>query len=486
MSMRLLSLLRFAAVPGVLALASVVPLAAFPAQAAQPSPPLLLEHVNVITMLDGTPAGTTLDDVTVLVEDGRIAAIGRDIQAPANSVRVPAGGKFLLPGLTDMHAHFASAPGISKEHIRDEMLLYVANGVTTVRNPSGSPEHLRIRERTASGEILGPRVFTSGPIIESRPSFPQLATTGRFHQLRSPEEAAREVRRQKAAGYDFIKIYNQIDVETYEAAMRAAADAGIPVFGHVPIGPGLDAAFRNHQASIEHLRGYDLELSADPKSTQVEIRFGGWPKATDSQLDALVKRTVDAGMWNVPTLMVPTSVDLTPEVRAAGVDYRYVPSHLYAKLGASVLTSYYSAALAQLVRDGLPAQCRLVRKLIEAGAPVMAGTDALVPGIAMHAEIRAIAACGVSNMAALRAATVVPGRWFEKYKPDAPRFGTVEVGKSADLVLYEASPLADLTNLERIGGVVIRGRWLDRVTLNKQLEALRERNAPELAKLQRR
>lgn len=471
MSMRLMSLLLVAALPAL---------------AAQPSPPLLLEHANVVTMADGPVAGTALDDVSVLVEDGRITAIGREIKAPANAVRVPANGKFLLPGLTDMHAHFASAPGISKEHIRDEQLLYVANGVTTVRNPSGSPEHLRIRAQTASGEILGPRVFTSGPIIESRPSFPQLATTGRFHQLLSPKEAAQEVRRQKAAGYDFIKIYNQIDVDTYEAAMRAAAEVKIPVFGHVPIGPGLEAAFRNHQSSIEHLRGYDLELSSDPKSTNVEIRFGGWPKATDAQLDALVKRTVAAGAWNVPTLMVPTSVDLTPEVRAAGVDYKYVPSHLYAKLSSSVLTAYYSAAVAQLVRDGLPAQCRLVRKLIEAGAPVMAGTDALVPGIAMHAEIRAIAGCGVSNIEALRTATVLPGRWFEKYKPDAPHFGTIEVGKSADLVLYDANPVADLGNLERINGVVTKGRWLDRGTLNKYLETLRERNAPELAKLQRR
>jgi imidazolonepropionase-like amidohydrolase len=472
MSMRLLSLLLVAAT--------------FPARAAQPSPPLLLEHANVVTMAEGAPSHPEMDDVSVLVENGRITAIGREIEAPPNAVRVPARGKFLLPGLTDMHAHFASEPGLSKQHIRDEQLLYIANGVTTVRNPSGSPEHLRIREQTASGEILGPRVFTSGPIIESRPSFPQLATTGRFHQLLSPEEAAQEVRRQKAAGYDFIKIYNQIDVPTYEAVMRAASEVDIPVFGHVPIGPGLEAAFRNHQASIEHLRGYDLELSSDPKSTNVEIRFGGWPKATDAQLDALVKRTVAAGAWNVPTLMVPTSVDLTPEVRAAGVDYRYVPSHLYARLSSSVLTSYYSAAVAQLVRDGLPAQCRLVRKLIEAGAPVMAGTDALVPGIAMHAEIRAIAACGVSNTEALRTATVLPGRWFEKYRPDAPRFGTVEVGKSADLVLYDANPIVDLTHLERIAGVVSKGQWLDRATLNKQLEALRERNAPELAKLRRR
>lgn len=464
-------------------IASALLLSSLAHAADKPTSTIAFEHASVITMVDER----VLQDQTVVIRNGSILAIGpsASTKAPSDAVRVNATGKFLAPGMTDMHAHFAMAETLSEDEIQDEMMLYVANGVTTVRCPAGASLHLKIRDRIANGTLFGPRVFTSGPIMESHPSFPQLLQDKafRYHQIKSPEDAAAEVRRQKAAGYDFIKIYNQVDPDDYEAIFKTAKEVGIPVFGHVPIQPGLASAFKNHQASIEHLRGYDLELSADRLATKAEIRFAGWPKATDAQLDKLVKQTVDARMWNVPTLMVAKSVDLTPDIRALGVDYPYVPAHQYAHLSASVLEQLYSKELAQLVRDGLPNQCKLVRKLIEAGGNVLAGTDALVPGIAMHGEVRTIASCGVSNFEAFKTATANPGRWFAQYKPDAPRFGTVEQGKAAELVLYDANPLANLSNLDQINGVVSHGRWLDRKNLDTRLEALRTRNAPLIAKI---
>jgi len=166
-----------------------------------------------------------------------------------------------------------------------------------------------------------------------------------------------------------------------------------------------------------------------------------------------------------------------------GVDFAYAPAHLYTYMSQSVRATYYSPAIAQLYRDGMPNQCRFVRKLVEAGGPIMAGTDALVPGIALHGEIRALAACGVSNFEAMKAATATPGRWFAIYKPDAERFGTVEAGKSADLALFEANPTANLSNLDRISAVVTAGRWLDRAELGRRLQDLPRRNAQEIARL---
>lgn len=442
---------------------------------------VFIEHVSVVTMLDRR----VLRDHTVAIRGKMIESVtpSRSAVVPAGARRIDGRARYLMPGLVDMHAHFAEQPSQPRQAIEDEMLLYLSHGVTAVRNPAGSVTHLRIRDELDTGTMLGPRAFVAGPILESQPSFPGLMNSlgSRFVQLTDARSAAAEIRRQRSLGYDFVKIYNRIDPEILAAVMRTAGEVGLPVIGHVPLQSGLQGAFDFKQASIEHLRGYDLLLSPDPSSTDPAVRFAGWPAAADDSIDELVAGTVEAGAWNVPTLLVAVASVDSAEVRRLGREYPYLPPHLQGQFDRSMFASIYSEDIAQLVHAGLPKQCEFVRRLVRAGGRVMAGTDGLVPGAALLGELRAFRRCGLSVFETLQTATVHPGEWLSKYVPRAPRIGTVQAGAAGDLVLLDHNPLETLDTLEKPRGVMINGEWLSREALVAQLEHMRARSNEAMA-----
>src|SRR5258708_5837639 len=201
-----------------------------------------------------------LPDQTVLANDGRIAAAGPRAQVvvPRGTARIDGRRLYLLPGLADMHAHLSEyLTGTSEDKravVRAELLLYVATGVTLVRNMAGSPDHLDLRARVAAGEIIGPRIFTTTPIIDgANPVWPFAAKLTEASQADSLVEGF--VRQ----GYDQVKVYNGLTLEAYAALMDAAAKRGIRVVGHVPFAIGIDGAIAAGQYSIEHQRGYDFD-----------------------------------------------------------------------------------------------------------------------------------------------------------------------------------------------------------------------------------
>src|SRR6185369_10522318 len=260
-----------------------------------------------------------LEGQTVIVREGRIAQIG-----PASKVKVPAGalkidgrGKYLMPGLADMHVHLSSQPDLASQQLQ----LFLANGVTTVRNMIGKPEHLALRERVAKGELPGPTIYTAGP--------PMLGNT-----VPTPEDAERAVTEQKKAGYDFIKVHEGLSPETYAAIVATAKRVGIPFAGHVTATVGLQRALDAQQTSIEHLDGYLQAMVADNspvKPGPSQVVLGPVLEHIDeSKIPALAAATRKAGVWNNPTLTLFKLIisDATPEDLSQWPELQYVPAKM--------------------------------------------------------------------------------------------------------------------------------------------------------------
>ena len=417
--------------------------------------PYAFVGVHVIPM---TEDGLVLRDQTVIVEGDRIAAIGprADRAVPDEARRIEAEGRYLIPGLADMHVHL--------EHFDDpEVLrLFVANGVTLVRNMDGRPYILGWRDSVASGALLGPAIVTAGPIIDGDPPLrdDNLAVA-------TAAEADSVVSEQAARGYDFIKLYTNLSNDAYDAALAAAARHGLPVAGHAPADAPFDAVLSGGQGSLEHLDGYDDLIEADDSP----FRNGWhWTKlylampADSEKIERAAERTRDADLWNVPTLALKDALVSHDEMMARLDDptFAYVPRPI-----REYWESYTHETGGRLGPDDLDLLAAggrhrgaLVRALRRHGAGILAGTDTpnpfLVPGFSLHEELASLVRAGLTPAEALAAATREPARFLDA----SEEHGTIEPGKRADLVLLEANPLDDIRNTRSVAGVMLRGRWL--------------------------
>lgn len=402
-------------------------------------------------------------DQTVVVRGGRIAWVGAAERARLEPpvVRIDGRGRYLLPGFADMHVHLGR---------EGDLLTYLANGITTVRNLWGAERHLAWRERIARGRLLGPRIVTSGPIIDgSPPSVPSMLV------LTDPAAARAEVRRQHAAGYDFIKVYNSLPAAGYDSIVAAARDLGLPVAGHVPFEVGLAGAIRSGQRSIEHLRGYISELVPAGAPVQpgasLRSRSLAWAHVDRSRMAAVVRATVAAGVWNVPTLMV-TGELLAPPDRwdelARRPMLRYLGPGAVPDRATIPYLRDFSPDDFRASLEGMEPQRELVRLLVEAGAGVLLGTDSYLQGFAFQAELEEFERAGVEPWRILKAATADAAAFLG----ESGVWGEVAAGQTADLQLVEDDPLASLSALRRRAGVMVRGRWLPRAALQASLDSL--------------
>lgn len=437
--------------------------------------PLVIENVHLVTM---TSDGIT-DDGAVVVDGDRLTYAGPRSALPAlpDARRIDGRGGYLLPGLTDMHVHIGHGvadPGSSNADVRTELLLYVAHGVTTVRNMAGEPWTLDLRRDVAERKLLGPRIVTAGPVLEARPSNPALKPP-RVSLVRTPEEARTEVLRQKSAGYDFIKVYNDIDLPTYEAILTTAHDAGLAVAGHVAVGAQLEGALRLRQDSIEHFRGYDLALSPAPTSLDPLTRFAGWPGATEERLRAFARETAAAGIWNTPTLIVQSAAPEVATPELFPFPRALLPAHLRQPLEHPAITTMLPEATVRMIQQGAPMQRRLVHEMALAGAPLMIGTDApippFLPGAGTIEEVRLFVESGLTPLQALQAATREPARYLRSRAPSEVPSGVIEAGARADLILVNQNPLQDVANLRELDGVLLAGQWLSRQDLHALIDA---------------
>jgi len=447
---------------------------------------LLLRDVHVVDVR----AGRILRDQSLVIEGERIAALGpRDsTPAPAGATVVEGHGRYLVPGLCDLHVH------LDESHASDSLFLMVANGVTTAQCMSGSPWHLALRERLARGELLGPRLFTCGPTTAAL----------RVHTV---AEAERVVREQKAAGYDALKMYgdgaNTMPLETYQKLVATGHELGLRIVGHAPRNLPFEVVLEARQDSIDHMEElvYTERSFAQVTGPWVAIQFGrerleDHPELAGEVPDfrpplaeavsTLAQRVKAAGLRLTATLTtfaaIQASTDDGIHALLARDELRYVspavrenwtPERARFRTGA---WKPHLATMAAYLRRNLELQGEMLRVFETAGVPVMTGTDApfdyVVPGFAVHDELARFVAAGLTPLAALRASTLTPAATLGL----VGKAGEVAVGMPADLVLLEADPLADIGATRRVAGVFLHGRWLAPEALERGLAELAQRN----------
>jgi len=422
-------------------------------------------NVTVISM----EKEEALPGETVRVEGGRIVAVGptATVAIAPSTVVVDGSGKFLIPGLADMHVHLQRETSLEANKWFINLLL--TNGITTIRNMWGIPEHLELRRAIREGKMIGPTIYTAGPILDGRPPMWQGSVV-----VESAPEVEAALSQQQSAGYDFVKVYSQLSKDAYHAIFAGARARHLKVVGHVPLAVGIEEAIMAGQYSIEHLDGYinAIETADSPVfgKTDWYSQMVGYGYIDQQKLDHLANLTRDAGTWNCPTL-VTMSKWLSPEERDKlrhQQGTQSVPDDvrkLWEIMSDRQLKSFSRLDMLKL-RRAEKARSAIVRSLLQHGAKIVAGTDTpapfVVPGVSLHEELAKLVAAGLSPYQALRAAT----RDAAELLGQLDEFGTIAPGKRADLVLLDADPLVRISNSTQIAGVMLQGRWFSRATLD--------------------
>jgi imidazolonepropionase-like amidohydrolase len=390
-------------------------------------------NVNVVPMT----SETVLANQTVIVQNGKIAAVGgANVKVPAGATRIDGRGKYLMPGLAEMHGHI---PGQNVQFAERVAFLYVAAGVTSVRGMQGHPNQFALRRRVHAGELIGPRMWLSSPPLAG-------STAG------DPATAETAVRNYKNAGYDLLKIHENLSREVYDKIVATAREVNIPFGGHVPNNVGVLAAIDAKQTTIDHLDNYVDEIES-------ELDIG-----------SLVDRTVKAGVANVPTMPL-WEVILgvhDPATMMNRAELAYMPKPMVEQWRNQVANIRAQSNVEKAARE-IDLRNKLLKGLSDAGAVLLLGSDApqlfSVPGFSIQREMETWAAAGISPFRILQAGTTA----VAAHMNDSANSGTIAAGKRADLILLEANPLIDVKNVARKAGVMYDGRWLPWPEIQKQL-----------------
>ena len=441
---------------------------------------LAITGVRVVTMENEEIRA----DQTVLIEHGHVLRIG-----PSARVRVPehfevieGHDDYLAPGLADMHAHVTNTA---------ELDLYLANGITFLRVMWGAPVVLELRDAVESGSIRGPRIYTSGPIIDGEPPI-QYGTD----QVVTEDDARQVVRAQKESEYDFLKVYSNLSPAAFDAIASEAKDSGVAFAGHVPDAVPLAHAVESGMASMEHLFGLADATVADPARkigrryqpgyAEFAAKIGRGELDSDEvfdrkKLEEVAEVIGASGTWTVPTLALLDAHALSEQQRQRhwqSVQMQFVPPGLRnfwrtVELMLSSSAVGYAEGQQRLFELDLTR----IKVLHEAGAGLLAGTDALNPfvyqGSSMVRELELFVQAGLSPFEAIKTATVNAAEFLGQ----VGEMGVVREGARADLVLLDSNPLENVGAYRDIEGVIAQGRWLSRRDLNDVLSAIARQNA---------
>ena len=424
--------------------------------------PLVFTHVTIIDVTGQAPKR----DTTVVITGDRISAIGDNIPMPAGAQVVDATGKFLIPGLWDMHVHW---------YLRDTFTLFIANGVTGVRQMFGNSDLLRWRDQIAKGSLLGPRMVVASPIIDGpQPIWPNSIA------VRNEDEGRKAVRRVKQWGADFVKVYALLPRDAYFGIADEAKQQGMTFVGHVPNSLSPAEASDAGQKSIEHLTGIliassdkeaelrDKLVKADSPQARGRVQATALETYNEKKAANLIAHFVKNQTWQCPTLTVlRSSVYLGDEDFRRDGRLRYIPRLQQQRWNFRLANR--SGGDDAVEKKVLQKQFEIVGAMQKAGVPILAGTDTgnpfCFPGFSLHEELALLVIAGLTPVEALRSATLNPAKFFGLDQT----LGTIEQGKIADLVLLDANPLLDIRNTQRINAVVSNGRLFDRKALDKML-----------------
>lgn len=387
---------------------------------------MIISNVNVIPMT----GETVLSNYSVIIDDGKIESIGpaADMNDSPKTLTIDGTGKYLIPGLCDMHVH-----------IREiyERKLYIANGVTLVRNMWGYPFLLKVRKWINNGILVGPEIFTTGPLIDGKAAI----WPGSFI-IDDPAEVPGALTKMKKKGYDAIKVYDDLKPDVYHAIIETARYLQIPVDGHVPYKVRLQNVLNAGQRSTEHFEGYNYY----------------------EMTDALYDQIIDSGVWNCPTFMVLDNYGNLSKLRdreIAGLKY----------ITKDMINEWKSARGFWTDVEGYG---QLLKELYDRGANIVAGTDVgnpyVIAGFSMHDELRYMQQAGLTPYQVLLTATKNPAVMLGI----EDRLGTIEVGKDADLVLLDKNPLDEIANTTTITGVMQKGTWYPHTSLQKILKTVEQ------------
>lgn len=428
-----------------------------------PSQPEIIAftNVNVIPM----DKEQVLENQTVIVENGRITAVSPSAEAkpPKNAKIIDGKGKYLMPGLAEMHGHIPGAD--QPQYGEDVLFLYISNGVTTVRNMLGTSYQLQLKERVKNNEIPGPTIFAASPWLSPE-------------NVPTPKAADSIVRAHKAAGFDLLKI-GSITPEVYRQMAETAHEIDMPFGGHIPEAVGLTGALDARQTSIDHYDRYvEFLVPADEKTQNRTNGFfgSGLIDLIDrDKIDEAIHMTLEAGTWNVPTLSLIELLasDEPAEEIIKRPEMKYMPKQVLE--GWVKFKNDYkkredfqpeaTSALVEFRRD-------LTKRLLDAGAPIALGSDAPqffhVPGFSIHHEMESMVDAGLSPYEVLITGTRAPAEYFGTQE----EFGTVLSGRRADLILLNANPLEDITNVQDRAGVMVRGTWLPEEEIQERLKKI--------------
>jgi len=439
-----------------------------------PPAPIVITDVTVLPM---TPDAAPLTHVTVTLGNGRIEAItpGSAAKLPPGARPIDGRGKWLMPGFADMHMHLEN-DRMGRLHVGDPTLPdgtfeledaltpYLANGVLQIFNLSSMAETIGQRVEVESGRVIGPHIATAAMIDGSPPMWP----LGMTRAAATPEDGRQAVRDAKAEGYEFIKVYSKLTLETFTAIVDEARQQKMRVVGHIPQrGKGITDKF--------FIPGFDLVAHAEE-----------FAQHTDPPDHAAIPRYVEMAKRNGTWLIATLSLDerIVEEIRDPDSlkrrdELRYMHPRAYDMvINGNPYIKDRSEGRIQYVQNVVDFNCPLVKAFTEAGVPVLTGTDAPVPGVApgfaLHDEFEALSKCGMSNMQILESTTRRAAEWLGTLSDR----GTVETGKRADLVLLDADPLQNISNTRRIAAVIVGGHYLARKELDRRLATLAARNRP--------
>jgi hypothetical protein len=435
----------------------------------QQNPVYAFTNVGIVDVASASilPAQTVLISGETILQTGPTS----DISLPDGAIVLRDGG-YLMPGLAEMHAHIPpSSQG--EQYMQDVLMLYLSQGITTIRGMLGEPAHLDLRERVRNGEIPGPRILTSGPSFNGR-SAP------------NPETGRAMVRAQAEAGYDLLKFHPGLSVETFEAVTDEARRLDMEFSGHISHAVGLERSLAAGKTTIDHLDRYMEFLSGEQAASRPDpsIIYFGYDLAyavDPSRIEEAVARTVEAGVWNVPTNTLLENVfnpDLTIDIMQTWPGMEYMPAGT-----RSGWINYVTILRNQ--HDYDPDKARvflehrraLTRALHEGAAGLLLGADAPQifnpPGFSAHRELALLVDAGLSTAAALATGTINVGI----YLSEETTTGKIAPGFRADLITLDVNPLQILPFHEEIAGVMASGRYHDAAALQQALEKIAERVA---------
>lgn len=431
---------------------------------AQFSNETVFRNVNVIPMNEEK----VLKDQDVVIENGVIKTIGAagKVKYDKNARIIEAKGKFLIPGLAEMHAHVPPVDDLAP--MKDVLSLFLNNGVTTIRGMLGHPKHLELRSMIESGEIIGPHFYTSGPSFNG-------------NSVKTPETGAQMVKDQKEAGYDFLKLHPGLTKENFAAIAKTAKEAGISFAGHVSLDVGVWRAIEAGYASIDHLDGF-IESLVPGVETIKQEDMGAFAmfiakNADEKRIPALMKALKEKNIWVVPTQCLAErwfSPDITAEALAAEPEMIYMKEDVMKnwinnKKGVMANPKYN----ADDVRKFITLRRKLIYECQKNGVGLLLGSDAPqvfdVPGFSIHHELKYMVDAGLTPYQALLTGTVNPAKYFKH-----DNRGMIKAGYISDLVLLDANPLDNIENSKKIAGVMLGNHWFAKDVIAADLKQLQK------------